>query len=342
MIKRVFSALKRNGFRRFITLLMIRLGANLIAFPFALVIAAIYPLIPIRLIRLYSSRIGHYALNTELLLCAMDTNLFDERKKIITLFYTAPEDPICNTQLHLMWKRVILILPFPFICRQIDQFLIFLLQNNYRNDPFKVNFENSSGGEDKWGLLSRIKKCHLSFTQSEKDIGNELMQQLGLPQGAHFICLLGRDSNYLKHHLPQTDWSYHDYRNVNINDYKMAAKLLAEKKYYVVRMGKYVNSKLDLENPFFIDYANNPLRSDFLDIYLSAHCYFMISSSCGLDSVAIIFRKPLLITNVPLCDVRSFYYWDLFISKNIFNLNGCKPVSFKEIHDVFYKNFCCN
>ena len=36
---------------------------------------------------------------------------------------------------------------------------------------------------------------------------------------------------------PNNDWSYHDYRNLDINTFLPAAEFLAEKKYKVIRIG---------------------------------------------------------------------------------------------------------
>jgi putative glycosyltransferase (TIGR04372 family) len=59
-------------------------------------------------------------------------------------------------------------------------------------------------------------------------------------------------------------------------------------------MGHIVEKKLNTSNPKIFDYANNGMRTDFLDIFLSANCSFAISTSTGLDYVPTIFRKPVL------------------------------------------------
>lgn len=335
MIKKIYFKLKREGIWNFTRLAIARSLANLIAFPIALIIFALSPFIKIRFIRLFSTRIGHYALNTELFLCAKDINLYNEGKKI-TLFYTQPGQRICNAQLHKMWKRVIFIIPFSLITNQIDKFLMIFLGDNYSKDSYKQIFESSTGGHDRWGFIYNTKKGHLLFTAEEKHKGEVLMEKLGIPKDALFVCLIGRDSNYLKTHLPNTDWTYHNYRDVDINSYIKAAEFLAMNGYYVVRIGRYVNAKLNVKNPKIIDYANSELCSDFLDIYLSSKCYFMISTGCGLDSVSHVFRRPVLITNVPLCDVRSYYfYWQLFIPKKLIDLTTGSLVSFKKMYETF-------
>ena len=230
-----------------------------------------------------------------------------------------------------MWKRTISVLPLPALCHQVNQYLMFLKGEKYRNDFLRI-YESALGVQDRWNFLQKIPKIHLSFTSKELQQGNLLLTKLGVPTGARFVCLLMRDAGYLQSHLPKMDWSYHDYRNVDVSNYYKSAQFLAEQGYYVIRMGKNVQSKFNVNHPKVIDYANSPLRSDFLDIYLTAHCFFMISTSCGLDSVAQIFRKPILITDFPLTELASWFFWDFFIPKKIFDKKENRYVTFQEIY----------
>ena len=50
-------------------------------------------------------------------------------------------------------------------------------------------------------------------------------------------------------------------------------------------MGKIVDKKFDIQSDYIIDYANNPLRSDFMDIYLGAKCLFCLTTQTGYDGV---------------------------------------------------------
>lgn len=320
MIKKVYAIYKQDGLIYLTKLILVKACVSTAAFPIALGIAAVSPWISIVFVRLFSSRIGHYAHNTELMLCAMDAGIYKNTKKQKILFYNIPQQAICNTQLYTMWKRVIWICPFPLLINHIDKWLSKLMKQTYANHPLKIAFEGSMGGHDYWGFIKKMPNSHLSFTEKEKKLGTKIMRQLGLIENRPYICLLLRDAGYLETHLPKGDWSYHDYRNVDISQYYKAAEFLANKGFYVVRMGKHVKEKFSVNHPRVIDYANSPLRSDFMDIYLSAHCYFMISTSCGLDSVAQIFRKPVLITDLPLPDIKPYFFWTLLIFKKIYDI----------------------
>ena len=71
---------------------------------------------------------------------------------------------------------------------------------------------------------------------------------------------------------------------------------------YAVRLGAKVNDKVKSVNPKVIDYASNGMRTDFLDIYLSAKCRFILCSDTGMSLPAEVFKRPLVFVNwtIPL------------------------------------------
>lgn len=343
MIKKIIKVIKREGIFGFCKLAcayfqlkkrLIRLILGPIAIPIAGAILAMSPWRRIRLIMLYSNRIGHYAWNTEFWLSALKLSANKEEKKYITLFYTVPGYAICNTQLHKMWKRVIPILPLPYLVAEVDRYLMNWSQY-YRNEPFKRFFKPGGGSWDAWNLVGKSQQPHIYFTPMEQRKGAQLLAEMGIPEGAPYVCILGRDSSYIKTHMPHADTSIDDYRDVDINNYQQAAEYLVNQGYYVLRMGKYVRDHFKFKHPQVIDYANSQFRSDFADIYLSAHCHFFISVATGLDSVPYIFKRPILQTNVPNFDGYLWPDWLLFITKKVFDQKAQSFLSPQAIAEIF-------
>src|SRR3990167_8893446 len=255
----------------------------IITLPIASILIALRPFKEIYLVMLLSSRIGHFAANTELMLLKEHKEIYSKKK--LFLFYE--EELVCNTQLSKMWKRVLPVLPFPRICREVDKTMSLLL-----------------GGE----------------------------------KGKQFVCLLVRDAGYLNHRAPGKNlFSHHDYRNADITSYRKAALFLAEKGYVVFRMGKHVEKKFNVEHPNVIDYANHPKQCDLLDIYLPAHCTFMISTATGLDGIAQLFRRPLLFTDLSpiLFQVPFWYPSVMFIIKKIRYRHTNAILTFRELEKEF-------
>lgn len=341
MLKKIRFFIKRDGILGFIKYAigrlhlkknLIRLLLSPITIPIAVGILAILPWIRIRLIMLFSNRVGHYAWNTEFWLSTLDVYEDEGNKKVKTLFYTVPGYAVSNEQLHRMWKRAITILPFPYVVAEVDRYLQFW-SSKYRNDLIKNFFRPQ--GYDVWNLTGKSNKPHIDFTSEEERQGKELLQALGIPEKANFICLLGRDPSYLNQHMPNQDLSYTNYRDVDINNFKQATEFLANSGYYVIRMGKHVKDPLIVNHPKIIDYANSKFRSDFSDIYLSAHCFIFISVGTGLDTVAYIFKRPILIVNHPVID--SWYHpgMDLLITKKVFDIKNKKYLTQIELAEAF-------
>lgn len=328
-IKRLNRVVKQHGALELIARIMRRI----FSVPVALLIVCIYPIVKIRLIQLYSSRIGHFVVNTHLLLCALALEDFPEEKNCIHLYYLQTSLPICNRFFYKMCSRALFILPsWGEFWGLVNQLLIFFLKEKYHT-PFKKMFESTVGGHDERNYYKRCKKQFFSFTDKEKQLGEQLKIQLGIPAGAKYICLLVRDSRYLQQTITHGGWSAQDFRNADINSYIEAIEYLTQNNIYVLRMGKIAGSPLEINNAKFIDYAYHPLKSDFLDIYLSAHCFFFISTSCGIDSVAKVFHRPLLTTNVILQDIETTGNCTFTLPKKFMHERDRKFVSYREVFD---------
>jgi len=296
------------------------------AFLIVIIIRIIRPLILIRIGNLWSFRIGHFAANTELYMCEKDANINAPHKFIFDFFYF--EEPISNHQLMLMFKRILNILPSWFLIR--IQLINKIIPGGAIHD---VGY-NSNIDRDIHNLLDKY-PSHLNFTFDEEIKGQEELLKIGLPKNAKFVCLLVRDSAYLATYQSEIDWSAHDYRDSNIENYILAIEELINRGYFVFRMGAKVNQPLNFTNPKFIDYAYNGMRTDFLDIYLGAKCEFCISTGAGWDAVPTwLFRKPVLFTNIgPLGYLPTYSAKFYLMIKGHFSIEKNRFLTYSEIFD---------
>ncbi len=69
-----------------------------------------------------------------------------------------------------------------------------------------------------------------------------------------------RDNAY----LPTKNWGYHNYRNSEISSFIPALELLASMGYWVIRMGKIMETPLRLNNNRIIDYSFDKKKATFL------------------------------------------------------------------------------
>jgi putative glycosyltransferase (TIGR04372 family) len=172
----------------------------------------------------------------------------------------------------------------------------------------------------------------LSFAKGEIERAQELMLEMAIPKGSKWVCIHNRDSAYLRTEYPLSDYSYHDYRDTDIEDYELAMLALADLGYYVIRMGKFVEKGLSLNHPMIIDYASSDYRQDFLDVYIAAKCSFFVSSGSGIDGVANIFRRPQLYVNLALpLHALTNKHDHMFIYKHFLDATSKQKLSLNDL-----------
>lgn len=258
--------------------------------PFLIIIVIIRPVLLIRFGCLDIQRIGiishieHYLLH--------DRN---KKKKTRTLDIWVIGGGNYNKQFHILLKRKFLII------QELNVFYkVLILLSKYIKIYSKhiVVFYNGTARLDRGPI-------QLNLTKEEIKEGEFIIKKFGIPPNSKIICVACRDSTYLKNKFPSKNFSYHNYRNCNINNYIPAIKTLIKKGFYVVRMGRIAEKKLNIKSKKFIDYPFHPLKNDLMDFIFAYKCYFWIGGHAGLDNLAVTFRKPLLDLNMaPIADLK--------------------------------------
>jgi putative glycosyltransferase (TIGR04372 family) len=293
-----------------------------IGFIFLIIIGACRPFISIRIGFLRSDRLGHFAANTELYLCEKKAG--KNGKNCVDIFYF-PRKP-CNKYLAYKWSELLNIWPWFFI-RPLD----LIIRSTVILNSFKVP-EAIGGDRDIENLYEKFTPS-IEFSDSELENGKLALKNLGLPENAKFVCLTVRDSSYLNYYynLGECDDPL-TFRDANIQNFILAAEALAERGYYVLRMGAKVKEPIQSNHPMVIDYATSPHRSEFMDIYLGAHCFFCISTGTGFDAIPYIFRRPMVYVNhVPILDFFTFRKNVIIITKHHYDLKSGKELTLSEI-----------
>ena len=299
-----------------------RLPFYIFAIAAVLIIRLIRPLVLIRLGYLHSSRIGHFAANTEQYLCERDAGINVPSWRHLDLFYMG--ESICSQQLALMWRRVLNVWP-AWLLAPVDQ--VNQLIPGWKSH---IAGRNAQHDRDIHNLLDRF-PAHLQFTEEELHNGKAELMSMGITPGAHFVCLIVRDSAYLESQQAM-DWSYHNYRDCDIGNFELVAQELAKRGYFVVRMGSRVRQSFQLKHQGVIDYATNGMRNDFMDIYLGASCRFCVSTGTGWDEIPVIFRRPVVDVNLcPLGYMKTFQFGFLAITKKLYWSESLRPLTLRQI-----------
>ena len=249
---------------------------------------------------LNASRVGNLAAVTELYLCEKKLKNKDNKRDFNII---AIEKPVCNDFLLKIIKRKINFFPYYFVKSNI----IFI---STINKLFKLGDKNliynnghltQSKDRDTKNLFSLMPN-QINLNNLEINKAKKILSKINVNDNDKIVCLIVRDDAYLKNELSikknNFDWSYHNYRDCNIENYKEACEYLVNKGYKVFRMGKLVNKKMSFSNKNIIDYPFSEIKSDFMDVYLAYKCIFCISTGLGYDALPAIFRKPIVYTNI--------------------------------------------
>jgi putative glycosyltransferase (TIGR04372 family) len=318
----------RELFRKFY--LLIKILASI-----PIIIIAIVPCLIIRLLSLWiiiridefpCGNFGALAEIPAIYLCKKKLKIDLPNKKYLDFVYISHKQKVYNRQLVKMWRK-----KFNFLSGH----LLDPINRVNRLIPgwktHAIGLMSFSIEHDVDNLIEKYQP--LDFTNEEEMNGKKILNKFGLKNEDKFVCLAVRDSAYQKKKIStrDRDWSYHDHRNHDIDNFVLAAEELAKRGYYVFRMGVVVNKPLNSNNPKIIDYANSNLRSDFMDVYLGAKCSFCISTGFGFDCVPYIFGKPIVRLIVPIGDLVVDSKKNLQITNHLIFKKEKRKLSLSEI-----------
>jgi putative glycosyltransferase (TIGR04372 family) len=261
------------------------------AIPMVFFIRVIKPWCLVRIGSFNVWRIGHFAADVG----QHYARLHMKEANVIDLYYLHKKT--CNDFLALMTNRNF---PVSSWVKYLDQWNRFIPFGKAHERP-----STATGSRDIYGLLEKS-KAKMEFLPAEDDLAKAWLRSKGWSDGEPFVCLLVRDDSFLANDEVNNGsgsvedykrWAYHSYRNSDINTYLPAMEWLTEQGVWVFRMGKTMEKPLPSTNQYIVDYAFDNAKSDFLDIWLFAHCDLCISTGSGPDMVSDIYRRPLLILN---------------------------------------------
>jgi len=305
---------------------LINTTITLLVIPLILVVRIIKPIVLIRFGKITSYIIGHFVFDTEYYLSEKNISGTNSLDFFFYHYkYKSYKKPP-NDQWDRMVRRHLRVHPFVAYLYRVNQII-----PGGQTHIVEMNLDKYYS-RDPVGVLAQS-EVHIIFTDAENERANLLLKEIGLESSDKFVCLNVRDSAYKeKYQNWKQDWSYHNYRDSDIDTYEEASLALAEKGYWVFRMGKAVHKPLKSAHPRIQDYANTPYRSDFLDIWLMANCFFCISTASGLDAVSNVFRRPIVFVN-HIGPISNMVSWtnNLVLPKKLIWRNSDKYLSLSEL-----------
>ncbi len=148
----------------------------------------------------------------------------------------------------------------------------------------------------------------------DNESGYKTLSKFGLTKKDWFVTFHIREKGYRNETIKNDKESF---RNSNPDNYIDAIKFVTAQGGWAIRVGDKSMSNLPkMEN--VIDYANENIKSEFMDIFLAAKSKFCVGTDSGYFRVPRFFGVPVLLTN---CAHNMIYYSlkseDLYLPKLI-------------------------
>ncbi len=164
----------------------------------------------------------------------------------------------------------------------------------------------------------------LRLSDEHRSRGERGLRDLGVEPGRWYVCIHARTETFAQ----GEDQSY---RNCDAATFDAAIDAIVERGGIAIRMGDPSMPKMAPRRGL-IDYVHTPLRSDFLDVFLSASCRFFVGSCSGLSCVPVIFGVPIVSVNIcPTSHVLAYTHRDLTLPKLIRSNATGRPMTFPEL-----------
>lgn len=173
-------------------------------------------------------------------------------------------------------------------------------------------------------------RIFVDFNEDERNFGKKILKdKLGIIDN-EYVCLHTRDSSYLSVALPDIDYSYHDYRDVNFKVMNNVIDYFEGCGIRSVRVGQITEG--GAESDKYIDLVRLGY-DEYLDLMLHRFCKFFMGTSAGVFLISKFFARPcaLLLPYYPLIEHNLFFNnRDMCIFNRFYNVNEKKEMSFAE------------
>ena len=300
---------------------LLKLPLLLPAFLLVVLLILLRLFIIVQIYKVYDWRFGHFVLSSHMVkLETVEWNNHHKKKKIIVYYFPSKIPSNNYFKQKLKSKHLSIQNNFGFVAFNLCTLFKFLIATT-NNQPLDRN-----------GLSLKYSP-QILFSRNEIASGTKFLDQFELDLNDKFVCLNVRDNEYAGETFG-TKFYRHANRNSKIQSYVEAAETLAKLGYTVFRMGSLVSEPIISNNTKVVDYATNGMRSEFLDLFLGAHCKFAVVTNAGWSNVPIIFKRPILFVNsVPVVERHTIATPAIIYPKRVMEVSSGKMLSIKELCD---------
>jgi putative glycosyltransferase (TIGR04372 family) len=255
----------------------------------------------------WSGNFGH----TAVVDYVVKLGILEGRGRDDTLFYVAPSDLVANRFLLEQWRSQLRLIEraneLPFSEPAVKALRYDVVGPRLPDGKTVHLWEAAAKTYRRWYAEGRGPL--LSFPPDVERRAWDELRARGVREGSWFVALHVREIGSKRHHNV-----FHDVLNAKITSYLPAIAEVTRRGGWVIRMGD--PSMVALPSmPNVLDYCHSDLRSDWMDVFIAAHCRFMIGTSSGPAYVPPLYGVPSVLTNWWPPAQRPWHPSDIFIPK---------------------------
>jgi putative glycosyltransferase (TIGR04372 family) len=275
----------------------------------------------------HPDRIGHLCIEPDCFIKEGKLGLRPRFRGVLLV----PIDKAANKALVGFWKGQLPTVTSGSYCRLLQRFAV-LPHMSYSVTSYAVAINETATGAKVYAAWADRPPL-LALDEQTRQKGLAALRRLGVPNGAWFVCVHSREGGY-----SPADEHFHSHRNSDILTYSEAMREIVERGGWCIRVGEPSSQPLPPMTRV-VDYAHSEEKSDWMDVFLCASCYFFLGNSSGLYLVATIFGRPSALANlIPVSSALPFGFGDIGIPKLIRRSDG-SLISFSEILSSGMGNF---
>lgn len=297
---------------------MISNVAGILAYPFCLITNT-------RFISFYVRAIGTFCQETD---CYIKEGILGMRPRYNSVVL-ASRGTVVNEHVLQYWKQHDMkVIESPVLCLFLEP----LSRNRFSGyDVRKYDFSYRPAFP-KIQMRYHGRPPLLKLTRFDFERGWKMLNSLGVPEGAWFVCVHCREDGY----LGDVDQSN---RNCDIFNYIPVIELIVKKGGWVIRMGDPTMKNIPRMR-HIIDYAHLEIKCDWMDIFLSASCKFFLGCNSGLSTVSSVFGVPSALANfAPLGGTIPYGVDSIGMPKLLWSIDKDRYLTFREAFDSPVSNY---
>jgi putative glycosyltransferase (TIGR04372 family) len=239
--------------------------------------------------------------------------ILEGRSRNDTIFFVPPQAAIANRCLVEQWHPHLRLIEcaedLPFRADAVNALRFDYLGPRLDDGSTPFYWELAAKTYRRWYAEKRPPLLALPSDIGER--GRRTLRSKGVPDDAWFVGMHVREAGSKRHHKV-----LHQVLNADVMSFLPAIGEITKRGGWVIRMGDPSMVRLP-PIPNVVDYCHSDVRSDWMDVFITARCRFFLGTSSGPAYLPPLYGIPSVLTNWWPPAQRPWHPMDIFMPKMV-------------------------